>query len=283
LSLDWPTDGKAHSDDLCAIDSVTRAQTRLGPGLAADLDPAWSPDGTQLAVTWSTPFESRIDLVAADGSRRLHLTPGPLERQPSWAPDGNRLAFSSSGDIYAMNVDGTNRVRLTDHPAADFNPAWSPDGARIAFATERDNNDPRFSRPEIYVMTADGTGETNLTRYAGYDNAPSWSPDGSRILFESVRNGNRDIYVMNADGTNQERLTDDPAEDTTPASSPDGVRVAFVRSSDVYVMERRRQQRDKPDANADERKHSRLAADRVVVPLVAPAEPALCDRRHGRR
>ena len=73
-----------------------------------------------------------------------------------------KIAFESFGDdnsfdIYVMNVDGTNPVKLTNKTAGGNRPAFSPDGTKIAFESYRDRN------YEIYVMNADGTKEMRLT------------------------------------------------------------------------------------------------------------------------
>ncbi|NIM52761.1 MAG: hypothetical protein GTO22_26535, partial [Gemmatimonadales bacterium] len=45
------------------------------------------------------------------------------DREPAWSPDGTRIAFASNRDgnyeIYVMDADGSNPVRLTDNPAGD--------------------------------------------------------------------------------------------------------------------------------------------------------------------
>jgi Tol biopolymer transport system component len=133
-----------------------------------------------------------------------------------------RLVFSAEGDIWSMGAEGSDRERLTDHPAEDFDPTWSPDGTRIAFRSHRDGNE------EVYVMSADGSGERNLSRSPTSDYSPAWSPDGATIAFASDRDGDpNEIYVMDADGTHQTRLTDNPGIDEYPTWSPDGRRIAF--------------------------------------------------------
>src|SRR4051812_14528148 len=80
-------------------------------------------------------------------------------RATSAAP---RIAFGSSRDngnhdIYTMDADGSNEIRLTTASAYDDQPAWSPDASTIAFMTNRDGN---F---EIYTMPGTGGTATRLT------------------------------------------------------------------------------------------------------------------------
>ncbi len=152
-----------------------------------------------------------------------------------------KIAFAASRtvgsnfEIYVMDRDGLNQVRLTNHIATDLRPAWSPDGTRIAFATNRDGN---F---EIYVMNSDGTNPVRLTNDSATDVDPAWSPDGTRIAFTSNRlNSNPKIFVMNSDGSNVSVLSDSSNLDSQAVWSPDGARLAFtsdrVGNSEVYVI-----------------------------------------------
>jgi hypothetical protein len=171
-----------------------------------------------------------IQTIASNGTAAISLGDGvtATDRDPAWSPDGLRLAFTSLSngniDVFVMDADGSNRVRLTTHLAADQNPTWSPDGARIAFVSERDGN------AEIYVMRADGSEQVRLSSRAdAADVDPAWSPDGTRIAFSSDRDGNAEIYVMDADGSAPVRLTTNAATDLRPAWSPQGDRIAFER------------------------------------------------------
>ena len=169
---------------------------------------------------------------------------------PAPAPAATgRIVFSSNRDgnseIYAMNADGSNQTRLTNHPGYDGDPVWSPNRQRIAFSSNRAEGG---NATEIYVMNADGTSVTRLTNGVGDSSyEPIWSPDGQRIAFSSYKEeggNNTEIYVMNADGTNVSLITEgDGGDYVNPAWSPDGQRIAFSTDStdsgayvDIYVM-----------------------------------------------
>ena len=73
-------------------------------------------------------------------------------------------------EIWVMNANGTNPVRLTTGPRASLGPSWSPDSAQIVFATNRDN----LFNFEIYSMNANGSNPRRLTLNAVQDIAPNW-------------------------------------------------------------------------------------------------------------
>ena len=51
------------------------------------------------------------------------------------APTTPKILFTSARDgnreIYIMNPDGTEQMKLTQHPANDLNAVWSPTGEQI--------------------------------------------------------------------------------------------------------------------------------------------------------
>ena len=58
------------------------------------------------------------------------------DTNPAWSPGGERIAFSSdrdgNRDIYVMNPDGEDVLRLTNHPAFDFTPSWFPGALAVS-------------------------------------------------------------------------------------------------------------------------------------------------------
>ncbi len=154
----------------------------------------------------------------------------PQGALPKGSVAAPKIAFGSvrdndNHDIYVMDANGSNEIRLTTSLAYDDQPAWSPDGSTLAFMTDRDGN---F---EIYSMPGVGGVPTRLTNNPAADGFPAYSPDGTKIAFVrgDLRNPSTfEIWVMNANGSNQLRLTNDTVIDGVPSWSPDGTRIVFM-------------------------------------------------------
>ena len=148
--------------------------------------PSWSPDGEKIAFHGGGIF-----VMDRNGRNRIQLS--PKGRHPDWSPDGTKIAFYSNlhniaqQDIYVMNADGANIVRVTNHPKSDRLPAWSPDGRWIAFMSFRGQ-----TGWDIHVVNANGGEARQVTTHPGNDMYPTWViPDrslpvdtrGNRVTF----------------------------------------------------------------------------------------------------
>ena len=101
-------------------------------------NPAFSPDGNQIAFDWSGEKNDNSDIyVMPIGSARpLRLTTDPAyDYGPTWSPDGRQIAFVRASEseiaIYTVQaVTGPERKLLSLGPNANWGPDldWSPDG-----------------------------------------------------------------------------------------------------------------------------------------------------------
>jgi WD40 repeat protein len=259
---------------------------------------AFSPDGTRIAFDNFLQGEYGIETADPDGSDIVRLTDGVNDSWASWSPDGTKILFSSTRydpsieqcmpgfphehgcptDIYLMDADGSNVVRLTDDLASEYQPVWSPDGTRIAFA--RSLGDPQLSHPAIFTMDPDGTDARQISSAdGGSDFWPSWSPNGSQLVFAAIRREDWGIWTVNADGSNEQLILGGTGAGyvDNPVWSPDGSLIAFVgnlsvddysREDALYVM--------RPDGTdvtpiADAPSIG-VAGDIAWQPIPAPAE-----------
>jgi len=113
-------------------------------------------------------------------------------------------------DIYVMDKDGRNVIRLTDSSSYDTMPAWSPDGKQLAFVSDREG----FM--SIYVMDAEGNNPIQLA----HGKHPDWSPSGRYLVYESDRYNNLDLFIIDLNQGKEIRLTKSPTYEKEPAWQP---------------------------------------------------------------
>lgn len=156
------------------------------------------------------------------------------DENPRWSPDGARILFKSnrggSYNLFVMNADGSNVVRLTSHGANDHDASWLPDGQSVVFASERDRGPGRFDLYRLWL--ADGATERLTNFFNGYAFMPSVSPDGNWVAFVAT------TFPLDGGYVNQvhvmelaTRLTwpfDATAAGCWPNWSPDGQSIAHV-------------------------------------------------------
>lgn len=215
--------------------------TGLCPSLKpeiANVEPAWSPDGTRIAFATNRHGNWELYLVHVTTFEESRLTSdGAADQQPAWTPGGDRLAFVSNRDrqpcrnLYTLQPETKHTTRISlQRQVCDQQPSWTPTTIRgeiskkVVFASDRDDG-----KGEIYVTDIDTLAATRVTFREGQpDLHPTISPDGSKIAFQSFVDGNWEIFVMDSDGRNIKPLSLNPTDDIQPAWSPDGQKIAFA-------------------------------------------------------
>ncbi|HSN86574.1 MAG TPA: protein kinase, partial [Thermoanaerobaculia bacterium] len=158
-------------------------------------NPAWSPDGREIAVATEGAFDPtarfsrsqifRIDV--ATGARRPLAVPDGV--QPSWSPHGLRLAFwgiaqpGARRGIWTIPVDGGPAVTVVEDAFYNWSPVWSPDGRFLYFASNRGGG-MNLWRVAVDERSGQVQGDPQpVTTSSEWSALPSLSRDGSRLVY----------------------------------------------------------------------------------------------------
>jgi TolB protein len=129
-------------------------------------------------------------------------------------------------EIYVMNRDGSNLVRLTRHPGIDSTPTWSPAGNQVAFTSDRSGS------PQIYIADADGLGQPRrITTQDSYADRATWAPaPHNEIAYASRTGPGYDIKIYDVATGELRQITHGEGTNESPAFSPTGRHLAFTSS-----------------------------------------------------
>jgi TolB protein len=189
--------------------------------------------------------DGEIYLTDVEGKSKIKITDRPgNDGYVAWSPNGKRIASYAYHDgrktwsIHTMNIDGTNRKRLTHAENNwDNSPTWSPDGTKIAFSREYKDSEKNWQQ-EIWIMNSDGSELSQIKSLKG--GGPYFTPDGRIVFHSEFKAKKSEISMADIDGNNIVQLTNSVAEEWHPEVSPDGRRIAFMSNRDgnheIYVM-----------------------------------------------
>jgi hypothetical protein len=166
----------------------------------------WSFDDTKLVFRYSLIFDSSSSRDAdiyelnLHTSQTINLTNNWDKEDwfPRYSPRGNKIIYThcTTGwfrwptDLYVMDSDGTNKIKLTNDPGGNsairvvHYPSFSPNGSKILYNRGGYGSIYSGSGP-LYMMGSDGENNQLISISDGIDNvySPTFSPSGQKILF----------------------------------------------------------------------------------------------------
>jgi serine/threonine protein kinase/Tol biopolymer transport system component len=206
----------------------------------ADTQPAFSPDGSQIAYR-SECEGGGIFVMGATGESARRVAADCFN--PSWSPDAKEIVCGSENvgftptsrgsmsSLWVVDVQNGTRRKLLDRDGVQ--PSWSPHGNRVAYwgivgeSAQRDlwTIDPHAKNPASTVV--------RVTNDLTVDWNPVWAPDGQHLYFGSDRNGSMNLWRVRIDEESGE-TKGEPEPVLMPARysgnysiTRDGKRIAF--------------------------------------------------------
>lgn len=187
--------------------------TDCRPPCQQEAYPAWSPDGTKIAMmrfdggTDGATHLQVLDLATGVAKDLAYSPDGQVAYHwPRWSPDGRWITFTAetytdpseatlvTSRIARIATDGSSDGKpelLTPKTLLAAGSDYAPDGRQLVFGTWTPDTDPPATG-SLMLMDAGGSEPTVLTGLDSGGGAalqPTWYPDGSRIQFTYVPSG----------------------------------------------------------------------------------------------
>ena len=133
------------------------------------------------------------------------------------SPDGARIAHSRSlsplldnrdeGEVWIMDADGGNALRLTDNTVSESGAQLSPDGSQVLFVSASSADFETYYNRNVFVVPAAGGPHRVLFEDWPYEaNGATWAPDGS-IYFIGNTGVRSQIFHAEVDDAEPRALT----------------------------------------------------------------------------
>lgn len=183
-----------------------------------DAEGVFSPQGDRIIFTSVRTGDLELFIMDPNGENVEQITNEPgydggafFSRDGQWIvwrasrPEGQELEdyrnLLSQGlirpsklDIYVMNLNDREPIRLTDNGAANFAPYFHPDGKHIIFCSNMNSESGRAF--DLFMVDKDTKEVEQVTYNPTFDGFPMFTYDGSKLVFASNRD-NSEPYETN--------------------------------------------------------------------------------------
>ena len=240
MSLDVSPDGRTIAFDLLGdiytMPIAGGEATNIASGMAWEMQPRFSPDGSKIAFTSDRAGGDNIWIMNADGSDKRQVTKEKfrLLNNATWSPDGEYLAarkhFTTQrslgvGEIWLYHISGGDGVQLVKRPSETHQkelgePIYSADGKYIyysqnitpgaTFQYAQDSNGDLFHINRYELAT--GEIETAASGFGGAVR-PTPSPDGKYLAFVRRERAKSKLYLKDLRTGETRKLYDDVDQD----------------------------------------------------------------------
>jgi len=243
-----------YAGDLWIVGRAGGQARRLTATPGAEIDPYFSPDGSQIAFTSTVAGNTDVYVVPAAGGdpKRLTYHPG-VDRARGWTTDGKRVIFASGRTsapqqayfrLWTIGLDG-GLPDAMPMPRA-FNGAYSPDGRQIAYEEIITAFIPAWYEASMWrhyrggrthpirVMNLNDNSVEKLPWTNSNDTLPMWI--GNTIYFISDRNHTANVFAYRTDTKQVSQLTHhDDFDVMTAAAGPDAI--VYEQAGYIYLLD----------------------------------------------
>lgn len=180
--------------------------------------PAWSPDGSKLAMALSKDGNPEIYVMDLISRQLTRLTNHfMIDHEPSWSIDGSSVYFTSDRggrpQIYKVNVASLQVERVTFDGEYNARGRVSPDGKSLV-TVHRNGGTYMIAALDLK------TGRTRVLTEADLDESPSIAPNGAMLMYATRSGGKGILGAVSLDARTKVNLPSKQGDVREPAWSP---------------------------------------------------------------
>jgi len=236
-----------YGGDIWVVDKTGGTATRISSPSGSELNPRFSPDGSNIAFTGNYDGNADIYIIPASGGMPERLTNHPsTDMTIDWHPDGKQVLFGTSresgrqryNEFYLMEAGDAMPGKLPI-PYGDYG-TFSEDGNLLAY-TPSSSEMLGWKRYEggragdIWIFNLTTLEAENITNHRAVDGYPMWN--GQKIFFLSNRGQDKrqNIWVYDTGSKSVEQITFFKDLDIhSPAIGPSDI--VFHAGNNMYLL-----------------------------------------------
>jgi outer membrane protein assembly factor BamB len=191
---------------------TSSGNTPNGAFTAPSCAAAWPMFHQNLRHTGLSPYSTAGDI----GAQKWKFTGGGTYWSSAVGADGT--IYVGSGNLYAVNPDGSRKWKFTPDDLVESSPALGADGT--IYIGDFNGN--------LYAVNPDGSQKWKFTTPSGYNihSSPAVGADGTIYVGSNDNN----LYAVNPDGSQKWKFTTGSQVSSSPAVGADGT--IYVGSDD---------------------------------------------------
>jgi Tol biopolymer transport system component len=178
------TAGSPPNRDIWVIDARRPVTDRITNDPAVEANPAWSPDGQQIAYTGSQPPGLHVRNSTGSGRDDVLLPMEGIGGASDWSRDGRYILYwhidqKAAGDLWIVPTAGDRKpIPFATSSFNEQDGAFSPDTRWVTYASDE------TGRLEVWVQPFPATGMKYRISTGGGEQ-PMWRADGKELFYLS--------------------------------------------------------------------------------------------------
>lgn len=192
---------------------------------------------------WVSKIREYSHIVADKVYRSIKNKDSIFTKKIVFVSDRTSRGTDTKKELYIMDFDGHQKLRLTHHNSMVISPSVSPDNRKVLYSLIEDKwakssqgRMHKIKNVNLYEMTLNNRKYNLVSQISGINSGAIYTEDPNHILLTLTYTKNADIYRMNLQTKKVRRITSHYSDDVDPALNADGSIMTFLSARSGRAM-----------------------------------------------